>query len=175
MFIPCKGGPTYRQARCPAEYICKEIYLFVPDITTLEVSIDHRVDKLFIDFSQNDEADTMATAYSIRHSKLRTVSTPPEWDEITDGLRPDQFTTFNIPDRLTTKGDLFKGVHDRKIQSLNIKILNTFSNLVNKINILLRSKTFDALDNTTKSATTKFIRAVAPVFLVRSSHLSRML
>jgi bifunctional non-homologous end joining protein LigD len=122
MFIPCKGF-TYPQARTLAEHICKEIHLLVPAITTIEVSVDHRGDKLFVDFSQNDEADTLASVYSVRPSKKPTVSTPLDWTEVTEELTPDQFTIFNIRERLEQKGDLFAGIRDTKVISTNTKIL----------------------------------------------------
>lgn len=122
MFIPCSGF-TYPEARNFAEHICKEIHLLVPEITTVEVSVDHRGDKLFVDFSQNDEADTLASAYSVRPSKHPTVSAPLDWKELTPDLSPDQFTIFNMLDRIKGKGDPFKGIHDPKIKASNNKIL----------------------------------------------------
>lgn len=122
MFIPCSGF-TYPEARNFAEHICKEIHLLVPEITTIEVSVDHRGDKLFVDFSQNDEADTLASAYSVRPSKQPTVSAPLDWKELTPDLSPEQFTIFNMLDRIKGKGDLFKGIHDPKIKASNNKIL----------------------------------------------------
>ena len=123
IFIPCKGF-TYPQARTLAEHICKEIHLLVPDITTIEVSVDHRGDKLFVDFSQNDEADTLASVYSVRPYEEPTVSTPVDWKELTDDLTAEQFTIDRILDRLKVKGDLFKEAFNEKIQSSNSKILS---------------------------------------------------
>lgn len=80
-------------------------------------------DKLFIDYNQNDEADTIAAAYSVRPAKLPTVSTPLEWKEINSKLDPKQFDIHNILDRIKKKGDLFKGVTDEKIRKKNAAIL----------------------------------------------------
>jgi bifunctional non-homologous end joining protein LigD len=123
MFIPCQGF-IYPQARSLAEHICKDIHLLVPDITTIEVAVDHRGDKLFVDFSQNDEADTLASVYSVRPSKLPTVSTPLEWDELTVDLSQDRFTIFNILDRIKAKGDLFKGVYEPRTIASNSELLS---------------------------------------------------
>ena len=122
MFIPCSGF-TYPEARNFAERICKEIHLLVPEITTVEVSVDHRGDKLFVDFSQNDEADTLASAYSVRPAKTPRVSAPLDWAELTADLSPDQFTLSNMLDRVKAKGDLFKGVQDAKVKASNNRIL----------------------------------------------------
>ena len=102
--------------------------MLVPKITTIEVSIDHRGNKLFVDFSQNDEADTLASAYSVRPSKKPIVSTPLDWNELTENLSADQFTIDTIIDRIKVKGDLFKGIFDEKIKAANTKIINGLIN-----------------------------------------------
>ncbi|MDQ0640045.1 DNA ligase D-like protein (predicted ligase)/DNA ligase D-like protein (predicted 3'-phosphoesterase)/DNA ligase D-like protein (predicted polymerase) [Pedobacter sp. W3I1] len=122
IFIPCKGF-SFPQARNLAEHICAEIQKRVPKIATIEVSIDHRGNKLFVDFSQNDEADTLACAYSVRPAKLPTVSTPLEWDELTLKLKPTDFTIDTINARLLEKGDLWTDLLDKKITARNTKIL----------------------------------------------------
>ena len=99
--------------------VCKE----VADIATTEVSIDHRGSKLFVDPSQNDYADTLASAYSVRPHKHPTVSTPLDWKEVKDKLDPGKFTMDNIPGRLEKKGDLFKNLLNEKWRAANSKIL----------------------------------------------------
>ncbi|HSV09230.1 MAG TPA: hypothetical protein VLI68_00580, partial [Hanamia sp.] len=71
----------------------------------------------------NDEADTIAAAYSVRPAKLPTVSTPLEWKEVTSKLNPSDFTVNTITERLEKKGDLFKGILDERIRKSNSKIL----------------------------------------------------
>ncbi|SMC87647.1 non-homologous end-joining DNA ligase [Pedobacter africanus] len=122
IFIPCKGF-THPQARKIAEHICQEIHELTPMFTTLEVSVDKRGSKLFVDFSQNDQADTLAAAYSVRPSKQPAVSTPIEWEELTLDLKPSDFTIENIPSRLLEKGDLWKDLHNSNIKTKNSKIL----------------------------------------------------
>lgn len=122
IFIPCKGF-SYPQARTLAERICAEIHKRIPGISTLEVSVDLRGNKLFIDFSQNDEADTLAAAYSVRPGKQPTVSTPLEWEEVTQKLKPSQFTIDTVQARLLEKGDLWKELFDKKMVALNSKQL----------------------------------------------------
>jgi bifunctional non-homologous end joining protein LigD len=62
----------------------------------------------FIDYNQNDEADTVAAPYSVRPAKLHTVSTPLDWKEINLKLTPPEFTIKTILKRLAKKSDLFK-------------------------------------------------------------------
>ena len=106
-----------------AEGICREIHKRVPMFTTLEVSVDKRGNRLFVDFSQNDEADTLAAAYSVRPAKQPSVSTPIEWEELDLKLKPSDFTIDNIPARLQEKGDLWENLHAPKIKTKNSKLL----------------------------------------------------
>jgi bifunctional non-homologous end joining protein LigD len=122
IFIPCRGF-SYPQARTLAEHICREIHNRVPMFTTLEVSVDKRGTKLFVDFSQNDEGDTLAAVYSVRPAKQPCVSTPIEWDELSLKMKPADFTIENIPARLLKTGDLWKDLHHLKLKSKNSKIL----------------------------------------------------
>jgi bifunctional non-homologous end joining protein LigD len=122
IFIPCKDF-SYPQARTLAERICKDIHKRVPMFTTTEVSIDKRGNMLFVDFSQNDEADTLASVYSVRPVKRPTVSAPIDWDELQPGLEPYDFTIENMAQRLSEKGDLWKNLHEEKIKTANSKVL----------------------------------------------------
>jgi DNA primase len=38
------------------------------------------------------------------------VSTPLRWDEVTDELDPSRFTIRTVPERLSSVGDLARGV-----------------------------------------------------------------
>jgi bifunctional non-homologous end joining protein LigD len=122
IYIPCRGI-DYARARDIAEALCKEIEALEPDITTTEVSIDKRGDKLYLDPNQNDFADTVAAPYSVRPAKHPTVSTPLEWKEINAKLDMAAFTIDTIVDRLETKGDPWANLMDEKVAKANSKIL----------------------------------------------------
>jgi bifunctional non-homologous end joining protein LigD len=125
LFLPCTGF-DFPKARAIAEKICHEIHLLVPEITTTNVTIEQRGNKLYIDPNQNDYADTVASAYSVRPYKLPTVSTPLEWKEINNRLDPKKFTIDTVIKRLKTKGDLFKNVLLEKNRVANAKVLKKF-------------------------------------------------
>jgi bifunctional non-homologous end joining protein LigD len=125
LYLPCEGF-TFPEARDIAEKICKEIHALVPDITTTEVTISKRGNKLYIDPNQNDEADTVAAPYSVRPFHHPTVSTPLEWREINDQLDPLKFDIYNTLERIEKKGDLFTGVMDKKIAAKNSEKLKPF-------------------------------------------------
>ncbi len=125
LFIPCTAF-TFPQARTIAENICQQIHELIPSITTIQVEIDRRGNKLYLDPNQNDEADTVASTYSVRPFHLPTVSTPLEWKEVNAKLNASDFTITTIPKRIQKKGDLFQGVLKEKIGFQNSKILKQF-------------------------------------------------
>jgi bifunctional non-homologous end joining protein LigD len=122
-FIPC-NNITSNQARSIAEHICASIHELVPDDSTISNSISSRKGKVYIDPLQNDYADTLASCYSVRPYHVPAVSTPMEWKEINFKLKPAEFTLQEVLKRLSKKGDLFKGVLDKKVVEHNIKIIN---------------------------------------------------
>jgi bifunctional non-homologous end joining protein LigD len=130
--VPCTGfvnrnadndNPTYNPVRLLGERLCKMIHELVPAISTINVSKSSRGDKVFVDFSQNDYADTIASAYSARPHRKPTVSTPLDWKEVKKGLSPNDFTILNIEARVQKKGDLFLGLYDKRIATKNSKVL----------------------------------------------------
>lgn len=125
LFIPCEGF-SFPDARKIALKICEEINNIVPDISTTENTISKRGSKLFIDYNQNDEADTVSSVYSVRPAHTPTVSTPLEWKEINESLDPKKFDINAIFKRVEKKGDLFKAVNEEKIRKHNSKILKQF-------------------------------------------------
>jgi bifunctional non-homologous end joining protein LigD len=122
IYLPCEGF-TFPEARKIAGYICNKVHKFVPGITTTEVSISKRGKKLFVDPSQNDEGDTVAAPYSVRPYSHPLVSTPLDWKEINNTLDPTNFNIHNVVERIERKGDLFKGVSDKKIVKGNTIVL----------------------------------------------------
>jgi bifunctional non-homologous end joining protein LigD len=125
LFVPC-SGLSFSQARTIAENICDGIHALVPSITTTEVSITERGTKLYLDPNQNDYADTVASAYSVRPYKFPLVSAPLEWREVRETLDPEEFTLHNMLDRIEKKGDLFISTLDASISYKNNTQLKHF-------------------------------------------------
>ncbi|MDB5202933.1 MAG: ligase [Ferruginibacter sp.] len=122
ILLPCQGF-SFAQARMIAEKICTDVHQLLPSITTTQVSVSSRGDKLYLDPNQNDEADTIASAYSARPAHGPTVSTPLDWKELTPKLDMNSFTIHTIPARLEKKGDLHKNSLDAAIRKKNTAIL----------------------------------------------------
>ncbi len=97
-----------------AENISESITDLLPDIATSENTISKRGDKVFVDYNQNDEADTVAAPYSGRPVKAPTVITPLQWKEVNEKLKPQDFTIHNILDRIKRKATFFKECRIRR-------------------------------------------------------------
>ena len=119
ILIPCSEF-NFPEARTIGSLICDEIQRRLPSMTTRERSVDKRGNLLYVDDSQNDFADTIASAYSVRPYRIPAVSTPLDWKEIKTSLDPAAFTIHTLKKRLEKIGDLFKPLFDTKfIQSNN--------------------------------------------------------
>ncbi len=126
-FIPCSGFNN-KTCRRLAEHFCNDIHAIVPDVSTTENSISSRENKVYLDPSQNDYADTLAGVYSARPYYQPMVSTPLDWKEINTGLELSSFSIKNILSRLSKKGDLFANILDKKIMNRNNRVLTAFKN-----------------------------------------------
>jgi bifunctional non-homologous end joining protein LigD len=62
---------------------------------------------VYVDYLQNIIGKTVAGAHSARANPDAMVSTPLEWDELTDDLDPREFTIETAPARFADVGDLW--------------------------------------------------------------------
>jgi len=121
-FLPCSGFNN-KECRRLAERICSDIQAMAPHVSTTENSISSRGGKVYLDPSQNDYADTLASVYSVRPYHLATVSTPLEWKEVNAQLELSAFSIQNILTRISKKGDLFRNLLDKKVMNRNNRVL----------------------------------------------------
>ena len=99
---------TYEQGKNLAHLIALEVNRRQPKRTSVERMPEKRKRKIYLDFLQNREGQTLAAPYSVRPTPDATVSMPLHWDEITPKLRPTDFTIKNTAQRLKRVGDLWK-------------------------------------------------------------------
>ena len=69
---------------------------------------------MLVDYNQNAWGRTLASVYSVRPKPNATVSAPVTWDEITAGIKLEDFRLDNLPARLRETGDLFKPLLTKK-------------------------------------------------------------
>jgi bifunctional non-homologous end joining protein LigD len=65
---------------------------------------------VLVDHRQNGWGKTIASVYSARPKPGAPVSTPLDWDELTEDVRPRDFPMAVALDRLARRGDLFEPV-----------------------------------------------------------------
>ncbi len=110
VFVPIAPGPTHDQATHFAEQVARAVAKVLPKIATVERMKEKRGGKLYVDYGQNGEGRTVVAPYTIRARDGAVVSTPIEWDELTEELDPTRFTIRTVVERVKQRGDLFAGV-----------------------------------------------------------------
>jgi bifunctional non-homologous end joining protein LigD len=119
IYVPMGGLYTYDQVRDFCKIIVMQVQNMMPDNTTLERSLKKRSDKkMYLDFLQNRQGQTLACAYSLRPKKGATASAPLDWKEVKRGLHPSQFDIKTLPKRVEKIGDIFKGVLGKGVDVL---------------------------------------------------------
>jgi bifunctional non-homologous end joining protein LigD len=108
IYIPLRARYNYEHARKFAEAICRVVHRAFPMLTSLERSPAKRRKKIYLDYLQNAQGQTVAAPYSVRPRPLATVSTPLLWEELTPKLRPEFFTIRNTAARIQKVGDLWQ-------------------------------------------------------------------
>ncbi len=115
IFIPAGARYTTEQCKNLAHLIALEVNKRQPQLTSVERMPEKRKHKIYLDFLQNREGQTLAAPYSVRPTPEASVSTPLHWDEVKKGLDPQDFTIKNTLTRLKRTGDLWKPVIGKPI------------------------------------------------------------
>lgn len=119
IYIPMAGKYDFDQVKDFAHILMKQVHEKLPEITTLERSLQKRdSSKIYLDYLQNRTGQTLASVYSLRPKQGASVSMPLEWDELKPGLLPTDYTIKNALERIKDKGDLFKPVLGRGIDMI---------------------------------------------------------
>ncbi|GGJ10581.1 DNA polymerase domain-containing protein [Alicyclobacillus cellulosilyticus] len=88
--------------RMVAAYLARRM----PRWVTLERRKHLRGDKVYVDAPQHGKNRTLIAPYSARATSLATVAVPVTWEELAQGVTPDQFTLATVPERVLRLGDL---------------------------------------------------------------------
>lgn len=110
VYVPMKNKYDYTTVKDFAHIIATLVQEQLPDTTSLERSLSKRGPKIYVDYLQNRQGQTLASAYSVRPKPGATVSAPLDWKEVSHRLHPSQFTITNMPARVEKKGDLFSKI-----------------------------------------------------------------
>lgn len=115
IYMPVQAKYTYEQAKQFAQIIANLVHERAQVFTSVERLPKKRQGKVYIDFLQNREGQTLAAPYSVRPTAEASVSMPLHWDEVNKKLKPTNFTINNMQKRLNRVGDLWKPVLGKPI------------------------------------------------------------
>jgi bifunctional non-homologous end joining protein LigD len=104
LLIPAGRSCNFDQARMIAEVIALMVVHRIPDLATVERSLERRAGKVYIDCLQNGYGKLLVAPYCVRPLPGAPVSTPLEWDEVNDQLSPMDFDMRTVLERTTQMG-----------------------------------------------------------------------
>jgi bifunctional non-homologous end joining protein LigD len=108
VYIPIERGPTQKQVWSFAKAFAHAVAANHPDVLTAEYRVAKRpAGRILVDYNQNAWGRTLASVYSVRPRAEASVSTPLTWEEVEAGVRIEDFTVFNVPERVKKRGDLY--------------------------------------------------------------------
>lgn len=108
IYVPTGAKYSHEEVKQFAQIVVTLVANNLPKTTSIARKPQARQKRVYLDYLQNRYGQTMACAYSVRPTKEATVSTPLEWGEIKNGLKPTDFDIENIFDRLKRFGDIFE-------------------------------------------------------------------
>ncbi|MGA9901008.1 MAG: non-homologous end-joining DNA ligase [Terriglobales bacterium] len=115
IYAPLNTRTNYEQTKSFAHAIARLLEQEHPDLVVSDMKKAVRTNKIFEDWSQNDQHKTTISVYSLRAREHPTVSTPVTWDEVEQALNKKNAAqlVFEAPDvlaRVEKLGDLFEPV-----------------------------------------------------------------
>lgn len=120
ILIPLGAKYTFEQSRMLAELVVGIVNRRLPDTTSVVRTPAKRKGKIYLDFLQNRQIQTMASAYSLRPRPGATASAPLHWREVKKGLKVSDFNIYNMPRRIAREGDLLKGLLGKGVNMVTV-------------------------------------------------------
>jgi bifunctional non-homologous end joining protein LigD len=111
IYVPLPPRTSYESGMLFCQIVATMVATRHPKQATVERTVSRRSKgTVYVDYLQNIEGKTLATAYSARASAFAGVSTPLRWSEIDGTLDPREFTIRTAPARFREAGDLWAGL-----------------------------------------------------------------
>jgi bifunctional non-homologous end joining protein LigD len=110
--VPLNTKTSYDETKPLAHALARLLENEHRDLVVSDMKKAIRTNKVFVDWSQNDEHKTTISVYSLRARERPTVSTPVTWDEVEHALKKKDakllvFESKQTLDRVEKMGDLF--------------------------------------------------------------------
>jgi bifunctional non-homologous end joining protein LigD len=119
VYVPLNTSATYDDTKTLSRALAQHLEREHSDQVTSNMSKALRKQKVFVDWSQNDEHKTTVCVYSLRAKEEPTVSTPVRWEEVENCLKKRnanllKFSSDQVLARVEKHGDLFEVVEELK-------------------------------------------------------------
>jgi len=113
IYVPLNSKTSYEQTKSLAHALARLLEHEHPELVVSDMKKAVRANKVFVDWSQNDEHKTTISVYSLRARERPTVSTPITWDEVEQALKKKDaerlvFEAADVLARVEKMGDLFE-------------------------------------------------------------------
>ncbi|MBV9183440.1 MAG: non-homologous end-joining DNA ligase [Acidobacteria bacterium] len=112
VYVPLNTPTSYEETKPFAHAVARLLENEHRDLVVSEMKKAIRTNRVFVDWSQNDEHKTTVSVYSLRARERPTVSTPVTWDEVERTLKKKDagllvFESHRLLERVEKSGDLF--------------------------------------------------------------------
>jgi len=119
VYVPLNTPATFDQTKDLSRALAQLLENEHGNLVTSNMSKALRKNKIFVDWSQNDEHKTTVCVYSLRAKDEPTVSTPVTWEEVENCLKKKKadllkFRSDQTVARVKKNGDLFAPVEKLK-------------------------------------------------------------
>ena len=119
VYVPLNTKTTYDKTKSFAHAVARLLEHEHPDLVVSDMKKAVRTNKVFVDWSQNDQHKTTISVYSLRAREHPTVSTPITWEEVEQALKKKDaerlvFEAKDVLARVEKMGDLFEPVQKLK-------------------------------------------------------------
>ncbi len=98
--IPLTPKLDWDQVKAFAKWIADSFVAQRPEAFTANMAKRARQGRIYIDYLRNGRGATAVGAYTPRARPSAPVSTPISWEEVEQGVKPDEFTVATVPQRL---------------------------------------------------------------------------
>jgi bifunctional non-homologous end joining protein LigD len=114
IFIPLAPNTPFDAGLLFCQLVATLVAEKHPKHATVERSVRARGRRVYVDFLQNIQGKTLASAYSVRANDFAGVSTPLTWKEVHAGVTREDFTIRTVPSRVDKTGDLWAPIRSQK-------------------------------------------------------------
>jgi bifunctional non-homologous end joining protein LigD len=105
ILLPLGARYTYDETRTFAHLLATLGVEAEPEISTIVRPLRERGGKVYIDYLQNGQGQTIVAPFSARPLPGAPVSCPLRWSEVTGSLAPNRYTIATMAARLDKVGD----------------------------------------------------------------------